>query len=99
MIDHGTDEVVKAVVVLGFAGFVERGLRVGFAFELGLVTSEVLLKEGALFVGSFIGIPIGIHESCGTLSSFTKMLQMGKFRAFRRIVLTKSISSNLVIQI
>ena len=34
LIDHGTDEVIEAKIVLLLAGFVRRGLWVGGSFEL-----------------------------------------------------------------
>lgn len=84
LIDHGTDEVIEAGIVFLLAFFVDRSLRIGFAFELRLKATTVLIEKGALLVGSCVGELIGIDEGSRALCRFAKMLQMGEFVAFRR---------------
>ena len=77
LIDHGTNEVIEAEIVLLLARFVERGLWIGCAIELGFKTEAVLIKKGALLIGSRVRELIGIDEGGGTFCRFTKMLQVG----------------------
>jgi len=86
LIDHGTDEVVEAEIVLLTAFFVEWRLRIWLTFELGLKTKAVLIEKGALLVGSCVGELIGVDEGRGTFRCLTKMLQMSQFIAARRVV-------------
>lgn len=87
LIDHGTNEVIEAEIMLRLAGFVERRLRIGCTFELGFKTKAVLVEEFALLIGGGIGELIGIDEGGGTLGSFAEMLQMSEFVALRRCLL------------
>ena len=74
LIDHGTDEVIEAEIVLLLSGFVERGLRVRRALELRLKTKAVLIKKGTLLIGSRVRELIGIDKSCSALCRFAEML-------------------------
>ena len=84
LIDHGTDEVIEAEIVLLTTFFVDRSLRIGFAFELGLKATTVLLEEFALLVRGSVRKFVGIDEGSRALSCLSKMLQMGEFRSLRR---------------
>ena len=74
LIDHGTNEVIEAKIVFLLAGFVERGLRVGCTFELGVKTKAVLIEKGTLLIGSRVGKFIGIDKGRCTLCGLSKML-------------------------
>lgn len=74
LIDHGTDEVIEAEIVLLTTFFVDRSLRIGFAFELRLKATTILLEEFALLVGSCVGELIGIDEGSRTFCGLAKML-------------------------
>ena len=86
LVDHGADEVIEAEIVLLPTGFVQRGLRIGCAFELGFKTTAVVFQEFALLIRSCIRKFIGIDECRGKLSGLTKMLQMCEFVAQRRVL-------------
>ena len=86
LIDHSTDEIIEAEIVLLFTVFVERSLRVGCTFELGLKTAVVLIEKCTLLVRGGVGKLVGIDEGGSTLCRFSKMLQMSEFVALRRIL-------------
>ena len=56
------------------AGFVERGLWIRRAFELGFKTKAVLIEKGTLLIGSRVGKFIGIDKGRCTLCGLSKML-------------------------
>ena len=74
LIDHGTNEVIEAEIMFLLSGFVERGLRIGRAFELGVKTKAVLIEESALLFGGSVGKFIGIDKGRCTLCGLSKML-------------------------
>ena len=74
LIDHGTDEVIEAEIVLLLARFIEGCLWIGCAIELGFKTEAVLIKKGALLIGSRVRELIGIDKSCSALCRFAEML-------------------------
>ncbi len=74
LIDHGTDEIVKAVIAFWMTILFERGLRIGIAVQLGLKTKAVVLQKGALLFGGGIREFVRMNEGCGALGGFTKML-------------------------
>ena len=76
LIDHSTNEVIEPEIVFLLALFVERGLWIGCAFELGFKTKAVLIEKGTLLIGSRVGKFIGIDEGRSTLGRFSKMLKM-----------------------
>ena len=84
LINHGTDEVIEAEIVLLLAGFIEGRLRIGCTFELGLKTKAVLIEKGTLLIGGCIRELIDIDEGRCAFCCFAKMLKMSKFIAFRR---------------
>jgi len=84
LVDHGTDEVVEAVIALLVTVLLERGLGIRGAIDLGFKTTEERVQKGALLVGGGVGELKGVHEGCGALGSLTEMLQMCEFRAFWR---------------
>lgn len=84
LIDHSTDEVVKAVIAFWMTILFERGLRIGIAVQLGLKTTAVVLQKSALLFGGGVGEFVRMNEGGSTLGSFSKMLQMSEFRTFWR---------------
>ena len=74
LIDHSTNEVIEAEIVLLLTRFVEGRLRVRCAFELGFKTKAILIEKGTLLIGSRVGKFIGIDKGRYTLSRFSKML-------------------------
>ena len=86
LIDHGTDEIIEAEIVLLLAVFVERSLLVGCTFELGLKTKAVLIEKCTLLVRGGVGELIRIDEGSRALCRFAEMLQMSEFFALRRIL-------------
>lgn len=49
--DHGSDEVVEAMVAFGVTGFVERRLWIGVASQLRLESCAVIVDAGELPIG------------------------------------------------
>ena len=86
LIDHGTNEIIEAEIVLLLAFFVERSLRVGCTFELGLKTAAVLIEKCTLLIRGGVGELIRIDEGCRALCRFAEMLQMSEFLSMRRIL-------------
>lgn len=84
LIDHSTDEVVKAVIAFWVTILFERGLGIGIAVQLSLKTMAVVLQKGALFLGGGVGEFVRMNEGGSAFGGFAKMLQMSKFRTFWR---------------
>lgn len=88
LINHGADEVVKAVVMLRSARFeVAWGLRVGFATKLLLITETVsivlfsdFIRNGAVGVG-------GLHKFFRQAAGFAETVDFLQFFALRRVLL------------
>ena len=74
LIDHCTDKVIEAEIVLLTAFLVQGSLDIRGPFELGFKAAAVLLEEFALFVRGGVRKFVGINEELGALSSFSKML-------------------------
>ena len=74
LIDHGTDEVIEAEIVLLLARFIEGCLWIGCAIELGFKAEAVLIKKGALLIGSRVRELISIDKSRCALCRFAEML-------------------------
>ena len=84
--DHGTNKVIKSVIVSLVASLVNWCLWICGSFELIIKAAEILLHECLFFFWCLFRIFEGLHQ-CGRVSGgVTEMLKMSEFGAFRRSV-------------